>query len=177
MICPDCNAENIPGTDNCQECGADLRNLALPSPESEFEEHLMHDHLGDLGAREALVVAPGDPVALAIHAMRREGVDCVLVKDGDKIVGILSERDILLKAAGPKVDLNALAVRDIMTPDPVMLREEDTLAVALHKMSVGGFRHIPFVAEDRPPVIVSIQDVFRHVSPFIPEGDNDSGGA
>ncbi len=51
-----------------------------------------------------------------------------------------------MKAAGDKVNLSALAARDIMTPDPVILREEDTLAVALHKLSIGGFRHIPFVA-------------------------------
>ncbi|MCH7809875.1 MAG: CBS domain-containing protein, partial [Chloroflexi bacterium] len=94
---------------------------------------------------------------------------CVLVRDeGGDIVGILTERDILLKAAGAKQDLMAMAVRDIMSPDPVMLREGDSLAVAMHKMSVGGFRHIPFVAGDGTTLLVSIQDVFHHVAEFIP---------
>ena len=62
---------------------------------------------------------------------------------------------------------NAMAVSDIMTPDPVMLREDDTIAVAIHKMAVGGFRHIPFVDQKRT-LMVSIQDVFRHVAPYIP---------
>lgn len=167
-ICPNCNAENIPGTEFCEECGSDLRHLALPQAETEFEEHLMHDHLSDVGASEALHVQPGDPVTLAVHLMRGEGVECVLVKGDDgEIVGILTERDILMKAAGPEIDLSALAVRDIMTEDPVMLRDTDTLAVALHKMSIGGFRHIPFVATGRPTLLVSVQDVFRHVSKFI----------
>jgi CBS domain-containing protein len=167
MICPDCKTDNIEGADLCESCGADLRNLKLPNPENEFEQHLVNDHLADLGAVAALTVSPGDPVALAVHSMRKDGSECVLVRENGKIVGILTERDILMKAAGEKVDLNALAVRDIMTRDPVILREEDTLAVALHKMSIGGFRHIPFVSSDRETLLVSIQDVFRHVSGFI----------
>ena len=43
--------------------------------------------------------------------MQRRGIECVLVKDGAKVVGILTERDILMKAVGDKVDLNAVAVR------------------------------------------------------------------
>ena len=168
MICPDCRAENIEGADVCEVCGSDLRNLKLPSPDSELEYALTHDKLGELGAREALSVGAGDPVAFAVHLMRQKGVECLLVREGEKIVGILTERDILMKAAGGKVDLNSLAVRAIMTPDPVMLREDDTLAVAVHKMSIGGFRHIPFLAKGRPTLLVSIQDVFRHVSPLIP---------
>lgn len=167
-ICPSCQAENIPGTEFCDECGSDLRHLALPQAETEFEEHLMHDHLGDLGASDALVVHPGDPVTLVVHLMRRQGVDCVLVQDDkDEIAGIVTERDIMMKAAGPNVDLSALAVKDIMTADPVMLRDTDTLAVALHKMSIGGFRHMPFIEAGRVTRLVSVQDVFRHVSRFI----------
>jgi CBS domain-containing protein len=104
--------------------------------------------------------------------MREKEAECVLVREETgKIVGILSERDVLLKAAGPDRDLMALAVRDIMTKDPVMLREEDSLAVALHKMSVGGFRHIPFVADDGVTLMISVQDVLKHVAAYIPRGD------
>ena len=169
MLCPDCRAENIEGTDFCEGCGADLRSLKLPFAASELEDRLLEARLGEVAALEAQNVAPGDPVALAVHFMRDKGVECVLVRDeDDQIVGILTERDILLKAAGAKRDLMATAVRDIMSPDPVMLREGDTLAVAMHKMSVGGFRHIPFVASDGTTLLVSIQDVFRHLAEFIP---------
>ena len=168
-ICPDCHAENIEGAEACESCGADLVNLKLPSAGSALEDRLMNGTLREMGAPEALSVAPGDPVALAVHFMRDREVECVLVRNGGKkIVGILSERDVLLKAAGPDRDLMALAVKDIMTEDPVILREEDSLAVALHKMSVGGFRHIPFVADDGTTLLISIQDVLRHVAPYIP---------
>lgn len=167
MLCPSCHFDNIAGAEYCEQCGADLSDLALPSADTEFEEHITKDKLGGMSGHDALFVAPRDPVALAIHFMRRNEVECVLVKDGDEIVGILSERDILLKAAGARVDLNALAVREIMTKDPVMLRDEDTLAVAIHKMSIGGFRHIPFVTDDGVTQLISVQDVFKHVAPYI----------
>ena len=170
MICPDCKADNIPGADVCEDCGHDLQSLDLPAAADTFTEHLLHDQLGELGVEESLSVAPGDPVALAVHTMQRDEIECILVKEEGTLVGILTERDILVKAASGKVDLNAIAVSQIMTPDPVILREEDTLAVALHKMSVGGFRHIPLVAEGRPTRVVAIQDVFRHISAFINGG-------
>ncbi len=170
MICPDCKADNIPGADVCEDCGHDLQNLDLPGAADTFTEHLLHYQLGELGVEESLSVAPDDPVALAVHAMQRDETECILVKEEGTLVGILTERDILVKASSGKVDLNAIAVRQIMTPDPVILREEDTLAVALHKMSVGGFRHIPLVADGRATRVVAIQDLFRHISAFINGG-------
>lgn len=169
MICPDCKADNIAGADFCESCGQDLGSLDLPGAADEFTQHLMNDRLSDIAAEERPDVAPGDPVAFAIHVMQQRGTGCVLVKEGDTLVGILTERDVLLKAAEDSVDLNAVAVRQIMTPDPVTLQEEDTLAVALHMMSIGGFRHIPLVTEGRATRVVSIRDLFRHISAFIPE--------
>jgi CBS domain-containing protein len=169
MICPDCRAENIEGADVCEVCGADLSALKRPQADNELAERLMYGKLGELGAQEAFSVSPGDPVFRAIHFMREHESECVLVRgESDQIVGILSERDIMMKAAGGGRDLMALAVKDIMTPDPVILREEDSLAVALHKMSVGGFRHIPFVADDGHTLMISIQDVLNHVAEHIP---------
>lgn len=168
VICPDCRSENIEGADVCEVCGADLSDLKRPRADSQLEEVLTKGTLHDLGSKDALAVGPGDPVALAAHFMREHNLEAVLVRDGEKIVGIVTERDILMKAAGATRDLMAMAVKDIMTPDPVILREEDSLAVAVHKMSVGGFRHMPFVTDDGKTQLISIQDVFTHVSPHIP---------
>jgi len=168
VICPDCKTENIPGADFCESCGHDLHHISLPSAEDEFTWHLLNDHLGDIEGDEPPVVSPGEPVAFAIHKMQQREAECVLVADAERLVGILTELDVLLKAAGDDVDLNAVTVGSIMTPDPVILRDEDTLAVALHKMSVGGFRHIPLVRHGQPTRVISIRNLFRHVTPFIP---------
>ena len=100
MICPDCKADNIPGADFCESCGHDLQSLDLPSAEDEFTRHLLNDRLGDVAADEVPLLAPSDPVGFAIGMMQRRGAECVLVLKDDKLIGILTERDVLLKAAG-----------------------------------------------------------------------------
>ncbi|MDW8168962.1 MAG: CBS domain-containing protein [Acidobacteriota bacterium] len=51
-----------------------------------------------------------------------------------------------------------------MTPHPVVLREDDTLAFALHQMSLGGFRRLPVVRPDGTPVgVASIKDILRYI--------------
>ena len=167
IICPDCKAENIQGADTCERCGRDLQPLDHPSGGDEFTDHLTNDRLGDLQAEEPPIVSPRDPVAFAIHLMQSRRTECVLVKIGEQLVGILTDRDVLLKSAGERLDLNAITVGQTMTPDPVVLRGDDTLAVALHKMSVGDFRHIPLLIDGRVTRVVSIRDVFKHVSAFI----------
>ena len=51
-----------------------------------------------------------------------------------------------------------------MTPDPVVLRHDDPIAIAIHKMAVGGFRHIPIVEDGRPTGVVTARDVFHHLA-------------
>lgn len=167
IICPDCKAENIQGADFCERCGHDLHQLDHPSAYDEFTQHLLNDRLSSLQAREVPVVSPRDPVAFAIHKMQSLGTGCALVKIGEHVVGIITERDVLLKSAGERLDLNAITVSQTMTPDPVVLRGDDTLALALHKMSLGEFRHIPLLIDGSVKHVVSIRDLFKHVSAFI----------
>jgi CBS domain-containing protein len=68
----------------------------------------------------------------------------------------------VLKIAGRPLDARPLA--EVMTRDPVVLRHDDTVAVAINKMAVGGFRHIPIVEDGRPTGIVSARDIFHHLA-------------
>ncbi len=164
-ICPDCSFENIKGSDVCENCGQDLTILDVPRAEDEVIERLIQECLGDIEVPPPPVVAPGDPIAYAIALMQRLDTGAAVVCDSGDIAGILTERDILLKASDERTDLNAVKVADVMTSDAVFLRQDDSLAVAIHKMAVGGFRHIPLVDESGAPTgIVSARQVFCHVS-------------
>ena len=163
MLCPVCRHENFEGEDTCANCGADLRASDVPQPALEFHDTILGDHLHDLGFGQPETVEPGVPVAEAIRRMHDAGTDCLLVCDAGRLVGIFTDRDAVVKVAGKRLD--AFDVRDFMTPDPVVLRHEDTLAVAVHKMAVGDFRHIPIVDESGSPVgVVAAADVFRHIA-------------
>ena len=161
MLCPVCRFDNFEGEDHCSNCGADLAHADTPQPALDYHTTVLGEHLDSLGIGTPVMVAPNTPVADAIRQMHAAGDDCLLVVDGEKLVGIFTDRDAVVKATDKR--LGMYKVRDFMTPDPVVLRHDDTLAVAIHKMAFGEFRHIPIVEDGRPIGVVAAADVFRHL--------------
>ncbi|MHB8400027.1 MAG: CBS domain-containing protein [Candidatus Limnocylindrales bacterium] len=160
MICPACGFDNIAGEDECERCGTPLTGSERLSPQTRFEARL-----SGLASHSPLMVPRDTPISEALASMREEGVDAILVVDRGRLVGIFTERDALLKVAGRRPV--GLTVGDVMTRDPVVLREDDTVAVAINKMAFGGFRHIPLVEHGRPTGIVTAQDVFHRISTIV----------
>ena len=161
MICPNCRFENFAGDDTCDNCGASLSTIDTPEQALDYGDTVLGEHLDALGVNDFQTVAPSVGVAQAIRQMHTAGTDCLLVVDGDQLVGIFTDRDAVTKAADKRLQL--FHVQDFMTPDPVVLRSDDTLAIAIHKMAVGEFRHIPIVDDGRPIGLVSAPDLFRHL--------------
>ncbi len=161
MICPSCGFTNIQGTDECDNCGADLRNADIPEASSAFEATLVNVPLVAVKHHTPLTIAPSASAAEAVRHMQAANVGCLVVEDADgTLSGILSERDLLLKLTQ---GLEGVGVSDLMTSDPVVLRGDDSVAVAIHKMAVGGFRHIPLVADGHVTGIVSARDIFAYI--------------
>ena len=161
MRCPNCRHDNFEGEDSCENCGADLSTAGVPQALDDFHDTILGDHLGALDIGAPTIVEPSMPAAAAIRLMHESGIDCLVVCDEGNLVGIFTDRDAAVKAVDKRLGL--FRVRDFMTPDPVVLRRDDTLAVAIHKMAVGGFRHIPVVVDDRPIGVLSAADVFRYL--------------
>ncbi len=162
MNCPVCQWPNFAGDDLCENCGADLRAADTPEPATGFRGPLLGLHLDELGAPAAHTVDGSEDVTKAVERMHRDGIDCLLVTEGGRLAGIFTDRDALLKLAGR--GLEHRPIRELMTPDPVVLRHDDTIAVAINKMAVGGFRHVPIVDRGRPTAVVSARDIFRHIA-------------
>lgn len=162
MICPVCRFGNFPGDDTCANCGADLWNVDTPQSVTSFRGKLLGMHLDELGAPEPQVIDVETSVDEAVAKMRRDGVDCLLITDKGTLVGIFTDRDAILKVAGRPTA--GRRIGDVMTHDPVILRSGDPVAVAIHKMAVGGFRHVPIVKGGIPIGVVSARDLFRHLA-------------
>jgi CBS domain-containing protein len=162
MRCPHCGFDNLIGSDICDNCGADLAGLDTPERATEYRGPMLGEHLDDLNVVAPDIVDVGTTVSDAIRLMHEKETDCVLVVEGGRLVGIFTDRDAVLKVGGKELDAQPLA--DLMTRDPVVLRHDDTVAVAINKMAVGGFRHIPIVENGRPTGVVSARDIFHHLA-------------
>src|ERR671925_584537 len=109
MLCPVCHHDNFEGEDTCENCGADLRTSDIPQPATTFHGALLGESLADLGLEKPFLIDAGTPVNQAIQRMHDEGLDCLLVMSDNRLVGIFTDRDAVLKAAGR--DLDAFDVR------------------------------------------------------------------
>ena len=162
MICPVCRFGNFPGDDNCANCGADLRSVDTPQQITTFRGELLGLHLDELGAPAPHMIDAGASIDEAIARMQADSVDCLLVTEQGALVGIFTDRDAILKVAGQPTAGRTIA--EVMTHDPVILRSGDPVAVAINKMAVGGFRHVPIVKGGEPVGVVSARDVFKHLA-------------
>ena len=131
-----------------------------------FDQSVLREPIRRLDPRPPLTLQPTAAVRDAIGIMREHRIGCVLVVENERLVGILTERDLLLK-----LDATTLTARvhTMMTPDPETLAMEDPIAYALNKMSVGGFRHVPLVDRaGRPVGVLSVKDIVDYLVGFFP---------
>jgi CBS domain-containing protein len=166
MICPSCGHVNVPGDDQCSRCQFDLMSIdAAPVGGDVVEANILTATVVALKPKTPVTIPLDSKLGLALDRMVAHGVGALLVVDGDgKLCGILTERDYVRKVIGLRPDYVRLPIRDFMTPDPETIRPDDLLAVALQKMDVGGYRHLPVVEAGRPVGLISVRDVIRHVT-------------
>jgi CBS domain-containing protein len=166
--CPSCNFENVEGSDRCEQCLHSLMQRDIPRPKTEdsFQNLMLTAPVGALlTGKDLLVASPSDSVQKIIKILQKENKDCVLIYVRKKLVGILSNRDLVLRVAGKHPDLSKLKVEAVMTANPESVKAEDPIAYVINKMGMGGYRHVPVLRQDGTPLsIVSIQDVFRYIS-------------
>jgi CBS domain-containing protein len=165
MICPRCGHDNVPGNDVCASCLLDLAPLDQPAPRDRVQSDLMDRPVRDLSPRPPITLPASAPLADAVRLMLEEGVGTVLVLGGDgKLAGIFSERDLLLRVPDDVARSGDRPLGEFMTPNPETVRPDDPLAVALHKMDVGGYRHLPVEADGKPVGVISVRDLMRHIT-------------
>jgi CBS domain-containing protein len=109
-------------------------------------------------SRDLLAVAPGDELGDVVARMAERNVGAVLVLDSGRLVGILTERDVLRAAAAWDP---AQRVSARMTHNPETIESSDSVEHAAVLMIHGGFRHLPVVDGGSAVGILSIRDLVR----------------
>lgn len=112
-------------------------------------------------SRDLLVVDGELPLVEAARRMHARGVGAVVVLEGDRLAGILTERD-LLRAVAEGLAPDA-RVADWMTTHPETIAPDDSTSHAAVLMIHGGFRHLPVVDGDAVLGMLSIRDLMRVV--------------
>jgi CBS domain-containing protein len=136
------------------------------------EEAMLDRPIRDLPTlRLPSCVSRGTSLRQAIDRMVAEKIGCILVVDGDLLVGVFTERDVLTKVVDRPLDLERIPVERMMTKDPECLSPDEPMAYALNKMTVGGFRHVPLIdAEGRPAGLVSMRNIVEYIVDLFPRG-------
>ena len=116
------------------------------------------------------MVESGTAVGEVVEAIQKHQVGYVLVSAERKLVGIMTERDILLKIVARHVDYSE-PVDNFMTPDPETLSNDATLGEAVSLMSKKDFRHVPIVDKStgEAVAIFSIRYVIDYLAESFPE--------
>jgi CBS domain-containing protein len=165
MICPTCSHDNVPGSEHCSNCMHDLTQLDRPVAQDRVERSLMEDPISTLKPGKAVTLLASATVGEAMQTMLTRNIGALLVVGDDgKLLGIFSERDLLKKVAGKESDYVTRPVRQYMTPNPETVKESDMLGFALHKMDVGGYRHLPVMKDGQPLGMISVRDMLRHIT-------------
>jgi CBS domain-containing protein len=114
--------------------------------------------IADVMRREFITVAPEDTLGEVARKMVDKSMGAVIVKDFGRLIGILTERD-MLKAMAARVHTSDARVRQWMTPDPITITPDVTLDEASQIMLDNNFRHLPVMEGSTVVGYVSLRRV------------------
>jgi len=117
-------------------------------------------NVGDLMSKPSCLVDPETTLAEATTMMGEQRVGSALVMDGEKLAGILTERDVV-RAMSTAHDAPARPVVEWMTKSPITTGPGTAVREALRTMVEGGFRHLPVVDSDALVGVLSMRDIAK----------------
>ncbi|MEU3369112.1 CBS domain-containing protein [Streptomyces sp. NPDC006660] len=107
-------------------------------------------------------VRPDASLVEAAQLMRAQDIGDVLVIDAGRVVGVLTDRDITVRAVAEGADPLTVSAHSVCTRSPVCVSPDDDVATALSLMRRHAVRRLPVVARGRPLGMVSLGDVADH---------------
>lgn len=121
---------------------------------------LIAEILKDKGGA-VFTAAPADDLQSTIQALDQKRVGALVICEGDRVVGILSERDLVRAVASHGRDALAKPVSEYMTQDVVFADPTETVGVLMERMTDRRIRHLPVIQNGRLVGVVSIGDLVK----------------
>ena len=133
----------------------------------DFQLSLNSETVQSTNPGQPLAVEPDTPVRDVMSLLKAQNAGSVLICRDGLLVGIFTERDAL-KLMASDGDLGQL-IESVMSHDPKTVREEDTVASAIHKMAKGGYRRLPIVDPDgKPTGLVKVSGIVHYLVEHFP---------
>ena len=131
-----------------------------------IQERVTTELIAAMKPRVPIAISAGSSLASATWKMNIYNIGCLVVTDAEgKLIGIFTERDVLMRVAGIVEDLTQAYVADYMTAEPISLKAGYPIADAIYLMSHYGFPYLPLVDDnDRPEGIISFRDVVAYLN-------------
>jgi CBS domain-containing protein len=106
-------------------------------------------------------IQPGEPVGVVAELLHTKGVGALVVLEAERVVGIVSERDIVRAIAGHGAEVLSRPVSDFMTVNVLFAEPGETVDSLLTRMTDRRIRHLPVCKSERLVGIVSIGDLVK----------------
>ena len=134
----------------------------------DFQLSLESEGVASAYPDQPLAATADDSVGNVLQLLRAQRTGSVLICEGVKLVGILTERDALkLMARG--ADLST-PVREVMSSPPAMIACSATVGDAIRMMAQGGYRHLPIVDKDHKPTgVLAVHGIVHYLVDHFPE--------
>jgi CBS domain-containing protein len=137
-----------------------LNNYEPKEYNDPLERALIEEEIGTIRHEPFTTISPETTIGEAVDQLAGLHVACLLVAENDRLVGVFSDRDVLLKVAFEYEEVKNRPVREVMTTEPIFVNETDSAVSALSVMALCGYRHVPVVdLDDNLVGIISPQRV------------------
>ncbi|MBD0418726.1 CBS domain-containing protein [Streptomyces sp. TRM S81-3] len=125
----------------------------------------MAEYVRDVMTPGVVAVRPDASLVEAAQLMRTQHIGDVVIADGQDVVGVLTDRDITVRAVAEGVDPLAVSVGTVCTPDPLMVAPDDPVSAAVTLMREHAVRRLPVVENGLPVGMVTLGDLAEAEDP------------
>ncbi len=116
--------------------------------------------VSDIMTRGVRTMAPQETIAQAARAMQELGVGAIPICEGDRLIGMVTDRDIVLRAVAKSLSPEQTFLEEVLSPDVCWCFDDDPVEVATKKMQDARIRRIPVLDHDQHLVgVLSLGDV------------------
>lgn len=135
---------------------------------SDLKKVLKEEKIQALRLRPPLSLPDNTPLKKVLELMREKKTGCVMVVREKKVVGIFTERDALTRVVEQKASPKT-PIEQLMTPNPKVLHQGDSVADVIRLMNAGTYRHIPILTVGgEVQGVVSVRDILTYLAEHFP---------